>query len=252
MLGSIQKIIRFIIVFLFITTISIAKDYVLFVGVGEFKSSKLFSTIDISSDVTIVKEALYYQLEADHNITELINEKATKRDILSTLNSISQKVTEDDRVFFYYIGYATTHSDDKLWRYIRKLKRDERDFLTNSVAIVPYDFDENNIKDTLIVSSYEFAPLIQKIEQKSQLVILIDAYFLSLKARGENFYAYFRGVSNSFKNTTIISSPNRTTMRSNNSSMTKTISKCFKQKKYKRCISKSSTSDIITIKEYHP
>ena len=228
----------------------IAKDYVLLVGVGEFKSSKLFQPFDISNDIEKIKKVLIAnKLTKDYQIIELINSKATKQNILSTFRDIANKATLNDRVFFYYTGHGTAYSDSSIWKYLRKVDRDDRNFLENTSAIIPYDFDENNIRNSMIVGSEDFVPILEIIDKNSSGIIILDACFSSLMARGENFRASFTGKKERrYNHLSIISNSNRTSSRSNNSGMTGILSKCLKKKKYKECIKSSKNSDAIYIK----
>jgi len=246
-----QKMIVRVVLLIGIINISImAKDYVLLVGVGEFKSSKLFKPLNVSNDIESIKKSLIEnKLTKDYKIIELINAKATKNNILSTFRDIANRATQNDRVFFYYTGHGTAHADSSIWKYLRKLNRDERNFLENTSAIIPFDFDENNIHNSMIVGSEDFIPILEILDKNSSGIIMLDACFSSLMARGEKFKSNFIGnKKKNYKNITIISNSNRTSSRSNNSGMTGIVSKCFKKKKYKKCIKSSRNSDAIYLK----
>lgn len=227
-----------------------AKDYVLLVGVGEFQNSTLFPKFDVQQDIEKMKNSIGQRLDSNHTIVELVNEKATKANILSTLRDIAHKVTQNDKVYFYYTGHGISHNDSIIWKYLRKLDRNERGFLVGTSAILPYDFDENNIRDSIIVGSKEFAPIIRQIDEKTyESEILLDACFSSLLARGERLEADFRGKKDKkYKNTTIISSTNRTSSGSKGSRMSDILSKCPKNKSFKECIKKSKSSDSFRVK----
>jgi len=228
-----------------------AKDYVLLVGVGEFKNSKLFPKIDVKNDIAMMKRSFHERLDNNHSIVELVNEQATKANILSALKDIANKVTKNDKVYLYYTGHGTSHNDATIWKYLRKIDRDERGFLVGTSAILPYDFDENTIRHSMIVGSEEFAPIIGIIDEKSQKSeIILDTCFSSLMARGEKFEADFTGKKErkKLKNTTIISSTNRTSSSSTGSRITKIVSKCPKGSSYASCAKKSKSSDSIWVK----
>jgi hypothetical protein len=238
-----QKIYKAIIVIALFTLPIVAKDFVLLVGVGEFKSSKLFTPFNISNDIADIKEVLIkYKLGKDYDIIELINSKATKHNILSTFRDIANRATKNDRIFFYYTGHGTAYTDSSIWKYIRRLDREDRNFLENTSAIIPYDFDENNIRHSMIIGSEDFAPILDIIDSKSSAVIMLDACFSSLMARGERLKAYFTGEKKkNYKNITIISNTNRTSSRNGRSNMTSLLSKCLKKRSYRQCLKNSSS-----------
>jgi len=249
---KLRKMAKLLIGIWIVSTPILAKDYVMLVGVGEFKDSKLYQPLEIKEDIKIIKDALIQnKLQKGYSIIELINKDATKNNIISNLNAISDRLTSNDRFFFYYSGHGTAHSDSSIWKYIRKLDRDDRDFLVDTSAIVPYDFNENDIQNTLLVGSRDFEPIIQEMDKKaSEILIILDACFSSEMARGERFNANFSGKKkHQYKNTTRVSSSGRTSNRSGKSNITSIIAKCLKTSSHNKCLRNSKTSDTIRVKD---
>ena len=247
-----RKIAKLIVGVVLISTSILAKDYVMLVGVGEFKESKLYKPLDIKEDIRVIKDALIEnRLKKGYSIIELINKDATKDNIISNLNKILKKLTSNDRFFFYYSGHGTAYADSSIWKYIRKLNRDDRDFLVDTSAIIPYDFNENDIQNTLLVGSRDFKPIIEKMDKKaSEILIILDSCFSSDMARGEIFNANFSGKKkHKYKNTTRVSSSGRTSNRSGKSNLTTIMAKCLRSSNLHKCLKNNKTSDTIRIRD---
>ena len=247
-----KKIAKLIVGVVLISTSILAKDYVMLVGVGEFKESKLYKSLEVKEDIKVIKDSLIKnRLKEDYSIIELINKDATKDNIISNLNDILEKLTSKDRFFFYYSGHGTSLADSSIWKYIRKLNRDDRDFLVDTSAIIPYDFNENDIQNTLLVGSRDFKPIIEKMDKKaSEILIILDSCFSSDMARGERFNANFSGKKkHKYKNTTRVSSSGRTSNRSGRSNLTTIMAKCLKTSSLHKCLKNNKTSDTIRIRD---
>lgn len=197
------------------------KDYVLIVAVGEFAKSTLYPKMDLSQDAAIIKEALLKQTLRDkHEIKELINEKATRANIIQALQEINQKITNNDRFYFYFTGHGTAPSDPALWKHLNAIKGN-RNFLNDTAAIIPYDFDEKNLEQTLVIGSRDLQPLFRAIDEKVlEAMIIIDACYSENFVRGEKFPASFTGDKKKLKKTYVVKNSDRGTYANGRSKTT--------------------------------
>jgi len=218
------------------------KDYVLIIAVGKFAKSTLYQKMDLSQDVATIKNALITKTLRDkHEIKELINEKATRANIIQSVKEISQKLTSNDRFYFYYSGHGTAPSDPALWKHLNAIKGN-RNFLNDTAALIPYDFDEKNLEKTLLIGSRDLQPLFRAIDEKVlEAMIIIDACYSENFVRGENIPARFIGNQEEPQNTYNIKNAGRSTHTNGESDNTKKIAKCLKSnnQKTKECMNKN-------------
>jgi hypothetical protein len=233
---------------------AVGKDYMLIVAVGEFEKDNggLYVNMDLSKDVNRIKESFKkHKLRLNHQIIELINEKATKESILNAMDKISRKLTKNDRFYFYFSGHGTSPADLALYnKYIKHLPSKNRQFLNNTSAILPYDFDVNDINNTLIIGNRDFKPRIKAIDKKvGKAMVILDACFSSHMVRGPKFSADFTGKQGSnLKKTTVIASTGPSSNRSDGSQMTKVVANCASSSNTGNCVKKTKTSDPISVK----
>lgn len=233
---------------------TVGKDYMLIVAVGKFAKDNggLYIDMDVSKDVNRIRNAFIKdKLRPNPEIVELINEKATKKSILNAIDTISAKLTKNDRFYFYFSGHGTSPSDHALYnRYIKHLLPKNRQFLNNTSALLPYDFDVNNIEKTLIIGNQDFKHRIEAIDKKvNKAMVILDACFSSHMVRGPKFSADFTGKQGSnLKNTTVIASANKASNRSDGSQLTKVVANCTSSGNTGKCVKKTKTSDTISVK----
>lgn len=215
----------------------IGKDYMIIVAVGEFATSKVYTPMNLTKDVEKIRESFKnYKLRPNHKIIELINKDATKDNILKSINSVYAKLTKNDRFYFYFSGHGTSPIDPSIFKYINAIKGD-RNFLNDTSALIPYDFDENNLEQSLIIGSRDLEPIIDKIDEIiDYAAVMIDACFSSNMVRKEYIPARTIGRKVPYKNTRVISSAGRTPKIGNRvSTMTRNISQCLKNRRRIEC-----------------
>lgn len=157
-----------------------AKKHALIIAVGDYPKKTGWSSISSVNDVPLIKQALLVQGFLGENITIVINEKATKKGILSAIASVKAKLQKGDILVIHYSGHGQQIFDDN---------GDEVD--DKDESIVPYDAfvkythfykGENHIRDD------ELAKIITDIRntlgKDGQLLFLLDSCHSGSATRG--------------------------------------------------------------------
>lgn len=82
-------------------------DYVLIISIEKYHEDKDFQIVNFAlEDAQDFKNAMLGIGCKKENITELLNEKATKTLIKEKLRKLAEKATKDDRIFVYFAGHG--------------------------------------------------------------------------------------------------------------------------------------------------
>ncbi len=168
--------------------IASAASYALLVGVSEYPSDYVRSLKGPANDVdalyTVLIEKLGYQKE---NIKKLVNEKATKKNILEALRElISIRKTEDDTVFLYFSGHGTssnarTRVPDKANPARVQDKANPFHLPQETGAFFPYDFKIESrpelTRQRLLVGKVDFRDLFTQLQEQCPVMVVFDACF---------------------------------------------------------------------------
>ncbi|TAE50910.1 MAG: caspase family protein [Bacteroidetes bacterium] len=108
-------------------------SYLLVIGINEYQNwNKLHNAVKDCKDVaqTLVD---MYQFDADH-IISLYNEQATREGILETLETLQEKLTENDNLLIYYAGHGYYDENSKLGYWVPSDARLNKvpDYILNS------------------------------------------------------------------------------------------------------------------------
>lgn len=127
------------------------------------------------NDANAIKVLMDYQKV---NSTILLNQQATKANILYHLKGMVSQLKKGDRFYFFFSGHGTSPLDPNLKRVIDSDKT-LLSLLENSGAIIPWDFDENHAYQSLISAKRDLAPIFKTIdrEKKAFALVMIDACF---------------------------------------------------------------------------
>ncbi|MBF0495743.1 MAG: caspase family protein [Deltaproteobacteria bacterium] len=155
---------------------AMAANRAVLIGVGAYSSvTPLFGP---PHDVAALKELLTRSWGFDPaNITTLVDERATKANILKTLNDLSRSTSPDDFVFIYFSGHGTSAHD-----------RDLRiDMGTFTGALVPVEFSVNSdvedMKRRLIIGTRDLKPIFQKLDNNRELFVVFDCCYSGQSVR---------------------------------------------------------------------
>ena len=137
------------------------KRLALLVGIADYPSVEGYQTQKLKATVKDVNALAAFLKNPkrggfDTNLVfTLTDKRATRRNILITLNDIARQTTPKDMVFIYFSGHGY-RPDDK-----------------RSTYLIPYDFDTRDIDTTCI----DFDDLVVKIREMeaSKVVVILDA-----------------------------------------------------------------------------
>jgi len=169
----------------------------LIVGIGPYPTESGWSKIHGDNDVPLIKTALSQKGFNLNNIKCLINENATKTNIIKSLNQLINQSNIND---FIYI-HLSTHGQQ-----VTDLNGDEADGLDE--AIIPYDAYKTFVKgkyeggNHLIDDNLNryLMSIRQKIGKSGTLLVVIDACHSGDATRGnENDTLMIRGTADVFQ-----------------------------------------------------
>jgi hypothetical protein len=186
--------------FLFITLLFCISSFAqkkigLIVAVGQYPQGGRWRNLSSENDVRFVKAALVKNGFALANVDSLINEQATKKNILSALDALYNKAADGDVVVFHFSGHGQQIQDDN---------GDEADGYDE--ALIPYDakgmYDpvsykgQNHLRDDELGAKLSL--IRAKIGSKGSLVVIVDACHSGTATRGNEF-AICRGEAIPFQ-----------------------------------------------------
>lgn len=147
-------------------------NYGLIIGIGKYKNIASLHKVD--EDIQTYKKILKHW-----NIKKPIilkNKKATKRNILKSLDNIISKIKRGDRFFMFFSGHGSDFHDETFSKKFKSLKLKKS--IKNSGAILPYDFDEHKFRETIIIGKLDLKHRLKKIDKNvTQSLIVFDACF---------------------------------------------------------------------------
>lgn len=161
------------------STFVYAESHALLIGVSDYEDENIDDLdgprYDIKSISHLLKTKWGYR---QSNIVTLVDEKATKRAIITALNDLQNSTSKDDHVFIYFSGHGTSKKDHK----------NQWPMPYGTGAIIPYDFkmskNQSNMYEALIVGRRDLKPAIKKLDQGGRNVfVVIDACYAGQSVR---------------------------------------------------------------------
>lgn len=181
--------------FVFSTQALAQKKVALIIAVGDYPQGGRWRSLSSMNDLKYIKAALKKNGFAENNIDTLVNEHATKENMVQSLNRLIATVAKGDIVFFQFSGHGQQIEDDN---------GDEADGYDE--ALIPYDakaaYDpvtysgQNHFRDDLLGSKLQ--QIRNKIGASGSLLVLLDACYSGTATRGNEF-AICRGDSHAFQ-----------------------------------------------------
>lgn len=179
----------------FSTQVLAQKKIALIVAVGDYPQGGRWRSLSSMNDLKYVKAALKKSGFSENNIDTLVNEQATKNNMVQKLDRLIANVAKGDIVFFQFSGHGQQIEDDN---------GDEADGYDE--ALIPYDakaaYDpvtyngQNHFRDDLLGSKLQ--QIRNKIGATGSLLVLLDACYSGTATRGNEF-AICRGDSHAFQ-----------------------------------------------------
>ncbi len=170
---------KILIVFFIILGLANANNYALVIGLNH---KALQGAVNDAS--AIGKVLGEYQIK---DTTYLYDEQATRKNILNHLYMMVKRLKRGDSLYFFFSGHGTSLFDPSFESYISKDKT-LQNLLENSGALIPWDFDSQDIVGSIISAKRDLAPLFRKIDKKGAFaMVMIDACFSGTSYKELNF-----------------------------------------------------------------
>ena len=157
-----------------------AERYALLVGVSQYKDKSIPDLDGPEFDV----KALDRILQSDWgfkstNIVKLVNDKATRDNIIGALKKLQSRTRPGDFIFIYFSGHGTSKKDvSNQWP-----------MPYGTGALVPHDFNVKGIPAErlkgLIVGRTDLKPILESLDQGGRdIFVAIDACYAGQSVRG--------------------------------------------------------------------
>jgi hypothetical protein len=174
-----------------LTSITLAEDHALIVGCcGQYKAQAGISLLKgTTNDAKHIYDILLDRGVQDKNIDYLVESDATYHNITSKLKAKNQNnlLNKGDTLYVYYSGHGTSVGDRSVFGKKLSSDKDLLNRLNNSAGLIPYDFDLNDPKHTLIITSRDFKPTFQALDAKGvNIVWIADACYAGNAHRSTN------------------------------------------------------------------
>ncbi len=156
-----------------------ARSQALLIGVAQYPGDMALE--GPVNDVELIRELL---VQSEHfgeeNISELINERATKSNIVKALNNLRETTERGDKVVIYFSGHGTSAMDNKI----------QADIPPNTGALVPFDIStvssRKQLNERLLVGSRDLRPVLSDLDKAGvEILVLVDACYSGNVVRGK-------------------------------------------------------------------
>ena len=159
-----------------------ANDYGLIVSISKYNHIK--RALDVSQDVGRYENILK-KMGFSGSCSYLKEGDATRANILESIKNISQVIKKDDRFFMFFTGHGINEEDED---YGSKLQEGElAKYITHSGAILPVDFNPNDIANTVIIGKRDLRQYFTKIDKiTKKILIVFDTCYSKESVKGES------------------------------------------------------------------
>lgn len=149
-----------------------AEKYAVLAGVNHYSGGNTLE--GPVNDVVAMRNALLKQgFKAEH-IKSLMDEEATRRNILDALQDYVTQVRAGDLLIFYFTGHGTSGWQKTFGEAASRIG-------TESGAILPYDFRFSSSPDltarTLIVGWRDLRPILKSLNPRAKGVVILDSCY---------------------------------------------------------------------------
>ena len=164
----------------YITPVYAKEQYALLIGIGKYEHQPTLE--GPPNDVALLKETLIKQwhFKPDH-IQVLLDQQATKKDILNGFNQLEKTSHAGDEVFIYYSGHGISPSTPGVGQF---------NLPANSGALLPWETpskeaDPQGFKDSLIIPKKDLKEqALLKLNKNRQVFVALDTCYSANTMRG--------------------------------------------------------------------
>jgi hypothetical protein len=172
-----------------------AANHALLIGVGDYPHlDKKYGLEGPPNDVAALKSLLKTSLNFSHIIT-LVDNKASKENILKELNKLETSTRPGDSIFIYFSGHGTSSYD---------LEKKDWGIDPCTGALLPADFRPDkkisNMMNSLIIGKRDIRPILETLEKERLIFAVFDSCYSGdavrsfLNRRGKAKYAPLTGI----------------------------------------------------------
>lgn len=182
---------------LFFVTLSVfgSGKKALIVAVGEYPGQSGWHSLSSVNDANLMQNVLQIQGFNERDIKILINEQATKSNILSELEALISKADKNDVILFHFSGHGQQITDKN---------GDELDGFDE--ALIPFDackMPSDNYKGENHIIDDELNEYLERLRLKvgpgGDVIFILDACHSGTATRGETENSIFRGTHLKFE-----------------------------------------------------
>lgn len=177
------------------TTMCMAENQALVIGCcSNYKLEGIPLLGGTENDARYIKNLLQSREVKPKNIDYLVEEDATFKNITEKLKAKEfSNLKRGDTLYVYYSGHGTSTGDEGVFSRKLTSNKDILKRLNNSAGLIPYDFDIQHPKDTLIITSRDFKPTFKKLDDRGiNIVWIADACYAG------NAYRSLSGIRSKF------------------------------------------------------
>jgi len=162
-----------------ITTSAWAERHALLVGIGDYPQAAL-DLLGPKNDIDALDRVLKenWQFKPD-NVRVLMDNQATKANVLAELRGLKKRSKPGDELFFYYSGHGTSAGDEDVGLPLPDM----------TAGLLPYDAKLNLAKheiiSSLIVGRTDLRPIFRDLDASGRkMLVMIDACYSGNAVRG--------------------------------------------------------------------
>lgn len=157
------------------------QDHALIVTIGEYR---LLSPIKGTKQDFEVYNSIMKRWNVS-DVTVLKDREATAANILEALRNVASKIKMGDRFYFFLSGHGSSLYDP-LYS-IKFQQAGLTEWLRDSGAVLPYDFDPKETGKRLIIGKRDLRPILEEIDDRIEYGIAIfDVCYGEQSIRAEN------------------------------------------------------------------
>jgi len=162
---------------------AMAEQHALLIGVSDYRHERIEDLEGPLHDVAALQNILSNNWGVSaQNITSLVNETATERNIKSAFHELLDNSDSGDDILIYFSGHGTSIKDKNFGAMLN--------LPHTSGALVTHDFDPKKHiaklqagtplgadNDGLLVGRYEIKPMLQKLSEDRTVLVIFDSCF---------------------------------------------------------------------------
>jgi hypothetical protein len=161
----------------------VAKDYALIVSISKYKHLK--KILNVENDISRYKNILKKLNVKKKNIKTLKDKKATKKNILAYIEKVNSSIKQNDRIFIFFTGHGTNTEDEDFGGILQSPEIEK--YLTDSGALLPYDFNPKKLSDTIIIGKRDLRESFESIDKVTKKVLIVfDVCYAKGTVKGED------------------------------------------------------------------